>query len=388
LSYGFACGNGGSTNSSIIYANFGQRTFAYTAPSGYKALCTQNLPESGAGKLPGNYFGVAAYAANGGNYRPIFTGVDMATYGGLAWFKSRNVTVSHYLIDTVRGLTKFLAPNTTAAEDTYDSGSVAKPYGLDIDSGSASVNQPLQGYNYVMWNWAAGGAAVTNTQGSLTSQVSANPAAGFSIVTYTGNPAAEKTVGHGLNAIPKMIIAKARDAVANWQVYHESIGRDTYLKLNLTDAAAGTISNYWGSSGPTTTTFGLIGGGYGNNNSSNFVAYCWAEVPGFSKFGSYTGNGTADGPFIYCGFRPKFMMIKRTDSTGDWYIWYTGRKTVNDGNQFALWSNLNNAESTAWPMDFVSNGFKIRYTGQPNTSGGTHIFAAFAESPVNIARAR
>jgi len=368
--------------------NFGQRPFAYTAPSGFKALCTQNLPESAAGRLPGNYFGVAAYAANGGNYRPIFTGVDMATYGGFAWFKSRNVTAIHYLIDTVRGLTKYVSSNNNTAEDTYDSGSVVKPYGLDINSGSVAINQPLQGYNYVMWNWAAGGAAVTNTQGSLTSQVSANPAAGFSIVTYTGNPAAEKTVGHGLNAIPKMILLKARNATANWLVYHESIGRDTYLILNATDAVAGTISNYWGSSGPTTTTFGLIGGGYGNNNSSNFVAYCWAEIAGYSRFSSYVGNGAADGPFVYTGFRPRWIMIKST-GTESWGIWDSVRNDYNFADDFLLAQSNTTEQNGPQGVDFLSNGFKVKGNyAINNTSGQAYIFAAYAESPLKYSRAR
>jgi hypothetical protein len=389
--YTFAVGTraGGAAGYTVKGSvNFGQRPFAYTAPSGYKALCTQNLPESGAGKLPGNYFGVAAYAANGGNQRPIFTGVDMTTYGGLAWFKSRNVIAIHYLIDTVRGLTKYLIPNDTTAEDTFDSGSVVKPYGLDINSGSVAINQPLQGYNYVMWNWAAGGAAVTNTQGSLTSQVSANPAAGFSIVTYTGNPAAEKTVGHGLNAIPKMILLKARNATANWLVYHESIGRDTYLILNTTAAVAGTISNYWGSSGPTTTTFGLIGGGYGNNNSSNFVAYCWAEVPGFSRISSYTGNGAADGPFVYTGFRPRWIMIKSTD-TESWGIWDSVRNDYNFADDFLLAQSNAAEQNGPQGVDFLSNGFKVRGNyAINNTSGQAYIFAAYAESPLKYSRAR
>jgi len=379
-------------SSATKIANFGQRPFAYTAPSGYKALCTQNLPESAAGRLPGNYFGVAAYAANGGNYRPIFTGVDMATYGGLAWFKSRNVTVSHFLIDTVRGLTKYLAPNTTAAEDTYDSGSVAKPYGLDINSGSASVNQPLQGYNYVMWNWAAGGAAVTNTQGSLTSQVSANPSAGFSIVTYTGT-GVNATVGHGIGTAPAMVIVKQRNTTRDWIVYHSSLGGATkFLTLDTTDASQ-TAATFWNSTAPNSTVFSIGTDGALNTSGGTYVAYCWAEIAGYSRFSSYVGNGAADGPFVYCGFRPRFIMFKRTNATENWTIFDTARDTYNIAGR-RLHPSLSSAETddtagTTIIADILSNGFKVKGTGvNINGSGDTYIFAAYAESPLKYSRAR
>jgi hypothetical protein len=379
----FRLGNTGGTGNS----NFGQRAFAYTAPSGYKALCTQNLPESQAGKLPNKYFGVATYAADGGNQRPIVTSVDMTTYGGLAWFKSRNVAAISYLIDTVRGLTKYFTSINSTVEDTYDSGSVVKPYGLDINSGSVAVNQPGQGYNYVMWNWAAGGSAVTNTAGSITSSVSANPAAGFSIVTFTEQSSGTSTIGHGLGVAPAMMIIRERNSVSTWVVYHQSLGNTQFLALNETSAAT-TLSTIWNNTSPSSTVFTLGSNwAYSNNN----IAYCWAEIAGYSRFGSYVGNGSADGPFVYCGFRPKYILIKRTDSNAagpDWYVFDAARNTYNDGALGNMFINTSNSESIGWPIDFVSNGFKIRYSGATNYSGGSHIFAAFAESPFKYARAR
>jgi len=376
----FRLGNTGGAGSS----NFGQRPFSYTAPSGFKALCTQNLPESGAGKLPNKYFGVATYAADGGNQRPIATGVDMTTYGGLAWFKSRNVAAVHYLIDTVRGLTKYFIPNNTTAEDTYDSGSVVKPYGLDINSGSVAVNQPGQGYNYVMWNWAAGGSAVTNTAGSITSSVSANPAAGFSVVTFTAT-ADSGSIGHGLGIAPNMIILKSRNNISNWVVYHSSLGANKYLNLNTTDSAF-TNTSTWQNTVPTSTVF------YSNGpfvTGYTEVAYCWTEIAGYSKFGSYVGNGSADGPFVYCGFRPAFILRKCSSTGGDWIIFDVARDTYNVASR-RLNPNSNLAEATPGNnIDILSNGWKERATdGYSNASGQTFIFAAFAESPLKYARAR
>jgi len=368
--------------------NFGQRAFSYTAPSGYKALCTQNLPESGAGKLPGKYFGVANYSADGGNQRPIVTGVDMTTYGGLAWFKSRNVAAISYLIDTVRGLTKYSIPNNNTAEDTYDSGSVVKPYGLDINSGSVAVNQPSQGYNYVMWNWAAGGTAVTNTAGSITSSVSANSAAGFSIVTYTGG-AANATVGHGLGNAPKMVIYKARSTTGGWFTYHTSVGPTKELELNSSHAEY--PIDLWQNTNPSSTVFYLSNNIYVNNSGTTYVAYCWAEIAGYSKFGSYVGNGSTDGAFIYCGFRPAFILTKDITTDSFWWEMVDSKRSVYNPSNKTLYANVSDAEYTSdgYNKDLLSNGFKVRGgNGGQNSSGSTYIFAAFAESPLKYARAR
>lgn len=381
-------------NGTVTRVNFGQRPFAYTAPSGYKALCTQNLPTPTIGStsatLATKFMGVDTWSATDSNYRPIYTGVDMATYGGLIWIKSRNVTVDHYIADTGRGLTKYLAPNKTVAEDTYDAGLVSKPYGFDLNSGSASFNQPGQGYTWVGWNWAAGGAAVTNTTGSISAQVSANPLSGFSIVTYTGT-GVNATIGHGIGTAPAMVIVKQRNTTRDWIVYHSSLGGATkFLTLDTTDASQ-TAATFWNSTAPNSTVFSIGTDGALNTSGGTFVAYCWAEVPGFSRFGSYTGNGSADGPFVYCGFRPRFVMWKCTsNSSTSWEIIDTARSTNNVVKPYLLAESSSGEETSYEIVDILSNGFKIKYAGGAsiNAGGYTYIFAAFAESPFKYSRAR
>jgi len=365
--------------------NFGQRPFAYTAPSGFKALCSQNLPTPAIGATSttqaGAYFNTVLYTGNGSNLN-----VTVGFQPDMIWTKSINTIDNHIIVDSVRGVNNILITNRSDAASTYGAFN-----SFNSDGFTKAALESTNGRTFVAWNWNAGGATVTNTAGSLTSQVCANTTSGFSIVTYTGNPAAEKTVGHGLGAVPKMIILKARNASTNWLVYHESLGRDTYLMLNTTNVAAGTISNYWGSSGPTSTTFGLIGGGYGNNSSSNYVAYCFAEVPGYSRIGSWAGNGNADGPFVYCGFRPAFVMLKVASGTSDnqWGIFDLRRSPINVV-QNELYPAISNAEVSGYTrFDILSNGFKLRTTDDMfNTSGRNYIYAAFAETPFKYARAR
>jgi hypothetical protein len=371
--------------------NFGQRPFAYTAPSGFKALCSQNLPTPAIGATSttqaSKYFNTVLYTGND-NTKSITVGFQP----DFIWIKPRNTTDSHVLVDAVRGRA-MLSTNNTVAEIVNGAPYELVSYdtnGFTLGSGY-SLNLNPNGGAVVAWNWNAGGTTVTNTAGSITSQVRANTTSGFSIVTYTGNPAAEKTVGHGLGAVPKMIILKARNASTNWLVYHESLGRDTYLMLNTTNVAAGTISNYWGSSGPNSTTFGLIGGGYGNNSSSNYVAYCFAEVPGYSRIGSWAGNGNADGPFVYCGFRPAFVMLKVATGSIDsqWGIFDLQRSPINVV-QNELYPAISNAEVSGYPrFDILSNGFKIKTSDTMfNNNGSSYIFIAFAETPFKYARAR
>ena len=371
----------------ITTANFGQRAFAYTAPSGFKALCSQNLPESGAGRLPGKYFGIANYTGTGAA-TPVASGVDKTTYGGLTWFKGRNLNIDSVLIDNVRGYNNYLSSNSTVAEDAYTFVSRTTNTGFDINAASLGVNGS-GGYNYVAWDWAAGGTAVTNTAGSITSSVSANPAAGFSIVTYTGN-GSNNTVGHGLGVAPSMVIVKNRITAGNsWCTWHTSLTSGAYaLFLDATNAQ-GSFPTIWNSTIPTSTVFS-VGTATGTNASANnLVAYCFAEVPGYSRFGSYVGNGAVDGPFVYCGFRPAFILRKCSSTGGDWIIFDVARDTYNVASR-RLNSNSNLAEATPGNnIDILSNGWKERATdGYSNASGQTFIFAAFAESPFKYARAR
>jgi hypothetical protein len=245
---------------------------------------------------------------------------------------------------------------------------------------------------FVAWTWDAGSSTVTNTAGSITSSVRANASAGFSVVTYTGNATAGATIGHGLGVAPGMIIIKNRDDGGTyWVTYHSSLGGTKALALNLTDSVL-TNSLPFNNTNPTSTVFSVGGGGafsYSNNQSSeNHVAYCFAPVAGYSSFGSYTGNGSADGPFVYTGFRPRWIVFKRTSTTSNWSIFDTSRGTYNS-NTPELTANTSNAEAAvSGRVDILSNGFKLRANIFPNDSATTFIYAAFAESPFSYSRAR
>ena len=307
----------------------------------------------------------------------------------LVWIKSRNISgANHVLTDSVRGVTKFVFSNLTAAEYTIaDTLTSFNSNGFSL--GNTAYDFNITGNNYVGWQWKAGGTAVSNTAGTITSSVSANPTAGFSVVTYTGTgPAA--TVGHGLGVAPSFIIIKSRSNSDNWYAYHSSIGNTVSLNPNLSDAAY-TSSTYWNNTSPTASVFTI--GTIPSQSGWTYIAYCWAAVPGYSAFGRYTGNGSTDGPFIYTGFRPRFLMIKRTDTAGNnWVILDTSRDTYNAAGLY-LYPNLSSAQddyrASTGPIDILSNGLKQRSTlSNVNASGGTYIYAAFAENPLKYANAR
>lgn len=311
---------------------------------------------------------------NAGSFKPDFV-----------WGKSRSGTFNHYLYDSVRGAGKFLQSNLTDAEGDFGSVGVASfnSNGFSIGNGG-SINQ--NGTTYVGWNWQAGqGTTSSNTDGSITSTVSANPTAGFSIVTFNNPTSGNYTVGHGLGVAPKLIIVKYRSGASNWFVYHESIGYNNRLLLNTTGASAS--ATYW-TAAPSSTVINFSSS-FADNPSQSLVAYCWSEVAGFSKFGSYTGNGSTDGPFVYTGFRPKYILVKNTvNGATDWTILDGARNTYNVANS-ELNADLSGAEYTANAVDFLSNGFKIRATyGNTNGSGQTMIYAAFAENPFKYSNAR
>jgi hypothetical protein len=247
---------------------------------------------------------------------------------------------------------------------------------------------------YVAWNWLAGNGTASNTDGSITSTVSVNQKAGFSVVSYTGTrtSAGNDTIGHGLGKAPSVVISKARNATGRWVFQHSSLGADDYLELNTTSASADSVSAGAGSlPKPTSSVF------YGsylfglNVNGENCIAYCFAEVEGYSKFGSYTGNSSADGPFVWCGFRPAFLLYKRSDGTNGWAMLDTTREAENVMGDINLFPENSGAEvgNSNYYVDFLSNGFKPRTADdQINISGGTYIFMAFAESPFKYANAR
>ena len=359
--------------------NFGQRPFAYTPPTGFKSLCTQNFDDPLIAN-PSTAMDVITYT--GTDTTRTFTGFNMSP--DLVWFKSRSTSYDHILFDIVRGATKRLKPNSTGAEDTNSTGLTAFTSDGFTVGGADSVNGPSD-KTYVAWAWDAGTSTVSNTDGSITSSVRANQTAGFSIVTYTDPTSGNvQTVGHGLNAAPEFIIVKSRTGTTVWLTYHKSLGKDYYTRLEDTDASYN-VSNIWGSAEPTSSVFGVKG-----DNQSNMVAYCWTSVEGYSAFGSYTGNGSADGPFVFTGMRPKWLLLKRTDSTKSWQIIDTERSAHNVTDD-RLFPDDSGAESSSsnFNLDILSNGFKCRTAhDSTNVSGGTYIYAAFAENPFKTARAR
>ena len=368
-------------NNAVGGINFGQRPFAYTPPTGFKALNTQNLPDATITK--GNkHFDALLWTGDGANPRTL-TGLNFQPDFG--WFKARSTAYDNALFDSVRGVQNYLLSNSTASEATAANSLQAfNSNGYQVGGNNYTNSGSV---TYVAWGWKAGGTAVSNTAGSITSQVSANTTAGFSVVTYTGT-GANATVGHGLGVAPKMVIIKPRSTANPWSVYHASVGATAYLLLNTTDASA-TNATFMNNTSPSSTVFSLGSGTYVNQSTVTHVAYCFSEVSGYSKFGSYTGNGSADGPFVYCGFRPRYVLIKNaSDGTGQWIVNDSARGTYNQPAN-ALYPNLSNAEDTSHPLDFYANGFKPRSSAaHSNGNGNTIIYAAFAENPFKNSLAR
>jgi hypothetical protein len=366
----------------LAAANFGQRAFAYTAPSGFKALCTTNLPEPTIAD-GSTAMDVALYTGNGSTQ--TISGLGFSP--DFVWYKQRNGSYGHDLYDIVRGTGNILNTNNTLAE--YSDANRLTAFNSDGFSLGSSAAANGSGSTYVAWTWDAGSSTVTNTEGSITSQVRANASAGFSVVTYTGNGSSGATIGHGLGVKPALIITKNRDASDNWVVQHTSQGAGKAGYLNTADAFF--TSSFWNSTEPTSSVFSVGNQSNVNGSGVKLVAYCFAPVAGYSSFGSYTGNGSADGPFVFTGMRPRWIMIKTTANiSGNWYILDTARDSVNV-MPLDLYANAAGAESTITTnqLDALSNGFKLRGTGGGmNGSGHTLIYAAFAESPFQYARAR
>jgi hypothetical protein len=361
--------------------NFGQRPFAYTAPSDFKALNTTNLPAPVVTK-PSTVMDVKLYTGNGSTQ--TISGLGFSP--DLVWYKSRSSAVyNHGLFDIVRGTSAMLRSNTTDAESTISGVTAFNSDGFTLGSDNGGNES---GGSMVAWTWDAGSSTVTNTQGSISSQVRANASAGFSIVTYTGTGAAA-TVGHGLGVAPFLIIVKSRVATLNtsWAIYHKDIGSDKWISFDTSGASSST-AGAWNSTAPTSSVFSIGTFSIVNESTKTYVAYCFAPVAGYSAYGLYTGNGSADGSFTYLGFLPKLILIKRTDTTSNWTILDTSRLGYNVDND-PLYPNLADAEGTTDLLDITSNGFKLRSTdASVNASGGTYIFAAWASNPFQYSRAR
>ena len=329
-------------------------------------------------KQPNLYFNTKLYTGNGSTQS--ITGVNFQP--DLVWIKERNNAVDHKLYDVVRGATKVLESSNTGAEGTDVNGLTA--FDSDGFSLGSSGSNNGSGDTYASWNWLANGAGSANTDGSISSTVSANTTSGFSIVKYTGTGSAGATVGHGLGVKPAMIIFKCLSVGGpSWVVYHQSKGATYTLYLNET-SAGGTSAEMLNNTEPTSSLITLGNGTSSNSSGASTIAYCFAEKQGFSKFGSYTGNGSTDGTFVYTGMKVGWLMIKKSSASGSgWMIFDTKRNPTNDGATLRLPANASSSEATDHILDILSNGFKIRDSDATlNTSGATFIYMAFAEEPL------
>ena len=324
---------------------------------------------------PSDYFNTKLYTGTGSSNS--VTGIGFQP--DLVWIKNRSGSYWHNLTDSVRGVTKVLYSHENSAETTTSN--YVSSFNTDGFTVSTDSDVNGNGNSIVAWNWLGANGTASNTDGSITSTVSANTTNGFSIVSYTGT-GANATVGHGLGSAPKMVITKSRDTNGlDWRTYHASLGATKFVVLNLTDAST-TASNFMNDTEPTSSVFSLGSGTTPNKSGDNYIAYCFSEVKGFSKFGSYTGNNSNDGTFVYTGFKPAFVLIKRYDAAASWFMFDSKRDPSNGVTQ-SLIPNLSNAEgtNTTPPLDFLSNGFKLRYA-HPNFNTGSYIYMAFAEAPL------
>lgn len=372
--YYFAVEGRSSTAANDVTMNFGQQAWKHAPPAGYKALCTTNLPQPTIQK-PSKYVDVVAYTGTGASNSISSLGFSP----DLVWIKNRGTTTAHAIYDTTRGSQQQLSSNTTGDEATSSTGLTSfDANGFTLGT-SSLVN--TSGTQYVAWAWGE------------------DPIAGLGIVSYTGN-GANRTISHNLGVAPKMMIVKARATASTdqgWPVYHTGVASDAetdYLLLNST-AAAADLNTVWNDTAPTSSVFSVGTNALVNTNNDTYIAYLFAEVEGFSKFGSYTGNGSADGPFVWCGFRPRWVMVKNSGSAYSWIIYDTVRNTENlvtlklapNNSQEENGSSIGG--TTFNTIDILSNGFKLRSTNvDSNQSSVSHIFAAFAESPFKYARAR
>ena len=403
----FAVGDDNTSSTFQGTFNFGQQAFTYTPPTGYRALNSRNLATSSTAEIikPQRHFDTLIWDGNSTQDRNI-TGLEFKP--DFVWIKSRShatygggLSYHHLIWDVLRGVgsntigassRKELTVNQSYEEgrganytDYYGHVSSFNEDGFQLDFVSGQppfyVNQTSR--TYVAWCWKAGGAGVSNSDGSIASTVSVNTEAGFSIVTYTGS-GSNATIGHGLDEAPQVLFVKTRTSADHWAIYHHSVGNTKILYLNLSNSPA-TSSNYWNDTTPTSTVFSIGSDNKTGKSGDNYVAYCWHEVPGYSKFGSYTGNGSADGPFIHLGFRPAWFLQKKTSGTGNWYLFDSKRSGFNVDNDMLV-PNETDAEydGDTYPrLDFLSDGIKWRDAGSSvhNASGATYVYMAFAERP-------
>ena len=356
----------------------GHGKFKYAPPTGFLSLCTANLPSAASILRPQRHFDTLLYTGNGGTQS--ITGLEFQP--DWVWLKKRNGTTNHLLFDSVRGTNKSLNSNGTGTEDTSSTDKLTS-----FNSDGFTLGSNASGNNnsdtYVAWCWKAGGAAVSNSDGTITSSVSANVEAGFSIVTWTGT-GSDGTIGHGLGKTPSLYIVKRRNSSKDWYVQIgnlSGVNLGRFLKLNETDGI-NFASDVFAATADTSTVLNTKSDSATNASGDTYVAYCWAEIPGYSKFGSYEGNNNSDGPYIDLGFRPAWVMIKRYETTRDWIIYDSKRSTLNVIDDF-LEPNNSTAEQTSSTrnVDFLSNGLKFRGSDGDMNGAGDYIYMAFAEQP-------
>ena len=357
--------------------------FQYAPPTGFLAVCSANLPISDDidpaqtdDDIPTKQFNTVLYTGNDG--AQSVTGVGFKP--DLVWVKTLNSSQHHAIFDSSRGVLKRIGSSRNNAEDTDSS--FLSSFDTDGFSWSSGGDNTQNGsYNYVSWCWRAnGGTTASNSDGTITTTVQANTAAGFSILTYTGT-GSNATIGHGLSAKPDFIIFKRRSGGGeNWQVYHSGLGATKYLLLNSTNSES-TSSTRFQDTEPTNSVISIGSESGVNTSSGTHVSYVWHGVDGYSKFGLYTGNGDADGPFIYTGFRPRTIFVKRSSTTGGWWVFDTARDTHNPVDRYIGWQEAS-TEGTNSNFDFLSNGFKLRTSdGDFNGSGSTIIYGAWGDVP-------
>jgi hypothetical protein len=358
--------------------------FKYAPPTGFLALCSANLPISADidpaqtdTDYPSKQFNAITYDSTGSGQS--ITGVGFQP--DLVWIKCRSDAQGNGLFDSTRGTSEVLESNGTNAENT-SSGLTS----FDSDGYSMGTYYNQSGRQYVSWCWRAnGGVTSSNTDGSITSTVQANTKGGFSIVTTSGT-GSNGTIGHGLGAVPKLIFTKRRSGSTSWVTYHPNQGSGGtggelgYMHLDATQAFSD-LNTIWNDTAPTSDVFSVGTATNVNASGSTYVHYCWAEIEGYSKFGRYVGNYNTDGTFIYTGFRPRMLFVKRSDAANSWFVWDTARTTFNKMNSYLYW-DLSNAEETGYAIDVLSNGFKLRgQNNATNNSGGTFVYGAWGDVP-------
>jgi len=366
----------------------GRGDFFYAPPAGYLALCTKNLPEPENNIIPSENFNTVIYTGDGSDDRDIQVGFRP----GWTWIKQRNGTANHTVWDIMRGGTKYLNPNTANVEATDADGVDTGKTNAQIGGGGGfrllgdAAQTNGNNNTFVSWNWkATDSGGVSNSNGSITSSVNANTDNGFSIVTWNGT-AEIGTVGHGLSKIPRLIAVKNRSAGStDWQIFTTRMTRLNEMNFNTNHAS--TVTDVFNDTEPTSSVFSINASAVVNGDGNAMIAYCFHDIPGYSKFDSYDGSNSADGAFIYTGFRPAFVIIKAIDATGDWYIYDTERLGYNRDNNY-LRSNQTAVESTDDILDIVSNGFKLRSTNSEHNAAATFDYIAFAETPFKYANGR